>query len=124
MNIRRWGVGLLLAGLSLSACMQSLGPGGVQQSAGPFQQSVGPGGVSQSAGPFGSQSIGPGGIQQSAGPFQQSVGSGGVQQRAGGTSAGNSCQISCGGRRYSASCPTSEMPVCQCDREPQARCAR
>lgn len=134
---------LLLLASGLHACMQSVGPGGVQQSAGPFQQSVGPGGVSQNAGPFGSQTVGPGGVQQSMGPFKQSVGPGGVQQSAGpfgsqsvgangvkqtagpastSSAGGNTCRISCSGRSYSASCPARENPLCQCSHAPYASC--
>lgn len=98
----------------------------VEQQAGPFRQSVGPGGVQQSAGPWGpSQSVGPGGVQQSAGPYgpNQSVGAGGVRQSAGGSSTeGPGCQTSCDGRSYAVSCPAGATPMCQCQHEPYAAC--
>ncbi|MFA5939640.1 MAG: hypothetical protein WC809_09835 [Sinimarinibacterium sp.] len=98
----------------------------VEQQAGPFRQSVGPGGVQQSAGPWGpSQSVGPGGVQQSSGPYgpNQSVGPGGVRQSAGGQPpSGPSCQTSCGGQSYSVSCPAGATPMCQCQHEPYAAC--
>ncbi|MFP5307130.1 MAG: hypothetical protein ACLGI7_15075 [Gammaproteobacteria bacterium] len=100
---------VLCFGLALAGCMgasQTVGPGGVEQRAGPFRQSVGPGGVQQSAGPYGpSQSVGPGGVQQSTG----------------GRGA-PACQIDCGGQRYAVSCPSGANPVCQCQREPYAVC--
>lgn len=77
----------VMALLALCACAsQSVGPGGVDQSFGPFHQSVGPGGVSQGAGPYGpSQNVGGGGVQQSAGPYgpSQSTSGSGVNQSAG-----------------------------------------
>ena len=104
-----------------SACMPT-----IEQSAGPFRQSVGPGGVQQSAGPF-QQSVGSGGVRQSVGSQgpSQSVGAGGVQQNAGGIrqAVPNSCQISCGGRQYAASCAANEAPVCQCQTQPYALCS-
>lgn len=108
MMIRNVLTGLVLA-LALSGCMgmsQSVGPGGVEQSAGPFHQSVGPGGVEQSAGPYGPS---------------QSVDSGGVRQSSGGR--GTSCQVECRGHSYSAGCPAGEKPVCQCNSAPYASCA-
>lgn len=127
--------------LALSACAsQSVGPGGVEQSAGPFHQSVGPGGVNQGAGSYGpGQSAGPGGVQQGAGPYgpSQSVGPGGVNQSAGsprclnagckwengGTSAGANCRATCAGNEYAISCPATERAVCQCGNPPYASCA-
>lgn len=80
----------------------------VEQQAGPFRQSVGPGGVQQSSGPYGpNQSVGPGGVRQSAG---------------GPPPSGPSCQTRCGGQSHAVSCPTGATPICQCQHEPYAAC--
>lgn len=120
---------LLLSACAFQPPSQSVGPGGVQQSARPWSQSVGPGGVQQGSGPYGpSQSVGPGGVQQSTGPYgpSQSVGPGGVRQSAGGTRnpppRGPSCRIQCSDETASVECPAGKEPSCQCQAKPYATC--
>ena len=124
----------LLAGCAMPGASQSAGPGGVQQSAGPWGQSVGPGGVQQGGGAgMPQQSVGPGGVRQCAGPHGpcQTVGPGGVYQGTGSgpaapsktkAPAAQSCQLHCSGGDVSVQCPAGKTPSCRCEPQPQALC--
>ena len=93
--------------LALSACVsQSVGPGGVEQSAGGPSQSVTPAGVKQSSG-----SPPPGHCLNA-----------GCKWDNGSVTAGTNCRATCSGNEYAISCPASQRAVCQCSHPPYASC--
>lgn len=126
----RWMLSLLLTAVLLGCASQSVGPGGVHQSAPGAEQRVGPGGVEQRAGGS-EQRVRPGCVEQRSHGVSQQVGvcdrtpaSSSASQSAAGhpQPAPHACKLQCGERLVATGCASTEFAVCQCQPTPVAYC--